>query len=76
MNYLISFPQHSYQILGLLGVRLGEQGVRCSGCVRTTGSANSMDVVLRVLRVVKVDDKLNSVHVYFINACKQIVISN
>lgn len=63
VNLLVGFAQHVQQILGLLGIGIGEQGVRRTSGVGTTGPADTMNVVLRVLRVIEVDDELDAVNV-------------
>lgn len=63
-THLISLGQHGDQVLGLLSVVLGEERVRRSlgtGPARTT---DSVDVVLGVLWVIKVDYKVDAVHVF------------
>jgi len=63
-THLISLSEDVDQRLGLLGIVLGEEGKRGALCVGSSCPTDAMDVVLAVLRVVKVDDILDAVHVY------------
>lgn len=66
IDFLISFSEYVDQRLGLLGIVLGEEGERGALCVGSSCATDAMDVVLAVLRVVKVDDILDAVHVFLV----------
>lgn len=63
-DLLLGLSEQIYQVLGLLGVGGGEEGV-CRSCPLGTGcAANTMHIVLSVVGKVKVDDILNVCHIY------------
>lgn len=51
------------QVLGLGRVSLGEEGVSGSRLAVAARSADPVDVVLRVRRIIVVDDELDVVHI-------------
>lgn len=55
---LVGLAQHVDQVAGLVRVGVGEQRVRGSGVVRAARTSDAVDVILRVGRVVVVDDEL------------------
>lgn len=55
---LVGLAQHVDQVAGLVRVGVGEQRVGGSGVVRAARTSDPVDVILRVGRVVVVDDEL------------------
>lgn len=62
-NVLLGFLQDIDQLLGHLALVRCEEGVRFSGGIGATGTADTVNVVLRLLRVVVVDDHLDTVDI-------------
>lgn len=62
---LVGLPEHRDEVAGLPHVVGGEEGIGRACLLATCRSANAVDIVLRVVGVVKVDDKF---HVF--NICK------
>ena len=62
---LVGLAEHRDEVTGLPHVVGSEEGVGCACLLATSRSANAVDIVLRVVGVVKVDDKF---HVF--NICK------
>lgn len=60
---LLGFAQYVHQFAGAGRVLRREERVRRTGVVGTTGATDAMNVILRGRRVVKVDDKLDVVHI-------------
>lgn len=65
---LIGLTQHRDEVAGLPHVVWSEEGISRACLLATSRSANAMDIVLRVVGVVKVDDKF---HVF--NICKMLL---
>lgn len=62
-TYLIGLTQHCDQVLSLFGITIREQSVRSACRFRSTSTTNTMNVILRTLWIIKVDDKLDSVNI-------------
>lgn len=58
VDNLVSFAQHIDEVAGLVRVGVGEQRVRGTGVVGASGTADAVNVILRVGRVVVVDYEL------------------
>lgn len=65
VDCLVGLSQHRDEIAGLPHVVGSEEGISSACLLATSCSANAVDIVLRVVGVVKVDDKF---HVF--NICK------
>lgn len=65
INCLVGLTEHRDEVTSLPHVVLGEEGIGCACLLATCRSANAVDIVFRVVGVVKVDDKF---HVF--NICK------
>lgn len=63
IDHLFGLLEHVNQITRFGGIVRGEECVRRPGVVAATGAPNSMNVILRRGREVKVDDKLYVVHI-------------
>lgn len=62
-NYLVCLFEDTDQLLRHLALVVGEEGVRFAGGIGAPRAANTMDVVLRLLRVIVVDYHLDSVDI-------------
>lgn len=62
---LVGLTEHGNEVAGLPHVVRGEEGVGCASLLAPGSSADAVDIVLRVVGVVKVDDKF---HVF--NICR------
>jgi len=62
---LVGLSEHSDEVARLPHVVRSEEGIGCACLLATSRSANAVDIVLRVVGVVKVDDKF---HIF--NICK------
>ena len=56
---LVGLSQHCHQVAGLPHVVGGEEGVGCARLLATSCAADSVDIVLRVVGIVIVDDKFH-----------------
>lgn len=65
VDCLVGLAEHRDEVTGLSHVVRSEEGISCACLLATSCSANAVDIVLRVVGVVKVDDKF---HVF--NICK------
>lgn len=65
VDRLVGLAEHRDEVAGLSHVVWSEEGISCACLLATSCSANAVDIVLRVVGVVKVDDKF---HVF--NICK------
>lgn len=65
VDCLVGLTEHRDEVAGLPHVVRSEEGIGCACLLATCRSANAVDIVLRVVGVVKVDDKF---HVFYI--CK------
>lgn len=65
VDRLVGLAEHRDEVAGLSHVVWSEEGISRACLLATSCSANAVDIVLRVVGVVKVDDKF---HVF--NICK------
>lgn len=63
VRYLVGFLKHRNQVSCLLVIAGREEGIGCAGRVRTAGTSDTMDVILRRVRIIKVDDVFDTVHI-------------
>lgn len=63
VDSLVGLTEHSDEVTGLPHVVGSEEGVSCACLLATSCSANAVDIVLRVVGVVKVDDKFHIFHI-------------
>lgn len=68
---LLGFLQDVDQLARLLALGHREEGVRHAGCVRAPGTSDTVHVIFRLLRIVIVDDHLDTVHV-----CRDIAVTH
>lgn len=68
VDCLVGLAEHRDEVTGLPHVVWSEEGISCACLLATSRSANAVDIVLRVVGVVKVDDKF---HIF--NICKIVV---
>ena len=61
---LVGLLEHLDKLPGLLGIGRGEEGVRRTSVLSSSCAANTMNVVFRVGRKVKIDDILNVSHIF------------
>lgn len=64
VHLLLGLLQHIDQLLHLASILLSHEGVGRATLAVTAGAANAMDIVLRVLRVIVIDDILYIAHIY------------
>ncbi len=64
VNGLAGLLEHLDKLLGLLGIGRGKEGICCASVLGSSRAANTMNVVLRVGRKVKIDDILNVSHIF------------
>ena len=64
VDVLLGLLENVDKVLGLPGVGRGEEGVGCAVVVGTGRTADAVDVVLRVVGKVKVDDILDVGHIW------------
>lgn len=65
VDCLVGLAEHRDEVAGLPHVVRSEEGISRASLLATSRSANAVDIVLRVVGVVKVDDKF---HIF--NICK------
>lgn len=63
VNCLVGLAQNRDEVPGLPHVVGSEEGIGCARLLATSRSANAVDIVLRVVRVVIVDDKFHVFHI-------------
>jgi len=61
--HLIGLSENTNQILSLLGIVGSEESVCCTRARRPTSTADTMHVIFGAVGIVKVDDKLDIVHI-------------
>jgi len=63
INYLVGLLQDVDQIFGLFDVGDGEKRVSSACVCRTSGSSNTMDVILGARGIIKIDDEFDVINV-------------
>ena len=63
VDCLVGLAEHRDEVAGLPHVVWSEEGIGRACLLATCRSANAMDIVLRVVGVVKVDDKFHVFHI-------------
>jgi hypothetical protein len=63
IDFLFSFSENDQEVFGLLGVVVSKERNGGTLSTRTTGSTNTMDIVLAVVGVVKVDHKVDTLDI-------------
>ena len=63
IDLLVGLSEDINQIFSLLGVAGREEGVGCTSVLSASCAPDAVDVVLRAVRVVEVDDKLDVTHI-------------
>lgn len=77
VDLLVCFTQYSNEIFRLLHVGWGEEGVGRAGLGRSGCTPNTMNIVLRTRRVIKVDHKLDVIHICTVHGiCAQCKAQN
>ncbi len=64
IHRLIRFLQHRHQVSRLSSVGRSEERVRRSGTPAATGTSDPMYVILRIVRVIEINDVSYVVHIY------------
>ena len=64
VNVLVSLPQYLHQLLRLFCILRREVSVCGAGVLGPCGTANTVDIVFRVVGEVKVDHKFDVAHIY------------
>lgn len=70
-NHLVGLLQQLNEFLGLFGVRGGKKGVRRPCILGTCSSSNTVHIVLRVVRKVKVDNKFDVSYICIVTISKE-----
>lgn len=63
VDRLVGLAEHRDQVPGLPHVAGGEEGIGRACLLATSRSPDAVDIVLRVVGVVKVDDKFHVFHI-------------
>lgn len=63
VNGLVCFTQHRDEVAGLFHVVGGEKGVSSARSLTSGCTSNAMDIILRGVRVVIIDDKFHILHI-------------
>lgn len=64
VDHLVGLLQNSYQVICLLCIARSEECICCARTLWTTCTSNTMDIIFRTLRVVKVDDELHILNIW------------
>lgn len=64
INDLFSFLEYLNQVVGLVSVTRREECISRAGALRTSGSSDTMDVVLGVGRVVQINHKFDVLDIW------------